>query len=432
MVCDPYDSIDGLSPSELADYEQQQWTRLLERARQAPYYRDSIPAGEVELSELPLLDKESLLAATPPRSLDLLTGPLEKAVVFKTGGTTGVPKFSPYSHDDFRRLGESTARALWASGLRPTDRVANCFAVGELYASFLCIHRALEEVGVTSFPFTFHAPHDQVVMGLEHFQINTVMGLATQMVHLCDKVHREKPQLTIEKVFYAAEHLHPEERHHLLTQNRPEVIATAGYGAVDGGMIGHQCPHSIGGVHHILPGTVMVEILDQDSLEPTEGVGELVVTNLERHLMPVIRYRVGDLARWVPGDCPCGRATPRFELLGRGDDQLRIGYDTVTHDDIRRALTELAELSSSMQLVKQRSDGKDRLVVRVEARGGSGSRELVARARQQILDRKPLLVEHIEQNYTHDLVVEILPPNSLPRRPHSGKLPPVLDESVDC
>jgi hypothetical protein len=33
--------------------------------------------------------------------------------------------------------------------------------------------------------------------------------------------------------------------------------------------------------------------------------------------MPIIRYRVGDVGRWVDGDCRCGGRFRRLEVLGR-------------------------------------------------------------------------------------------------------------------
>jgi phenylacetate-CoA ligase len=39
--------------------------------------------------------------------------------------------------------------------------------------------------------------------------------------------------------------------------------------------------------------------------------------------MPLVRYRISDRARWIPGPCPCGRGYPRIELSsGKVEDQL--------------------------------------------------------------------------------------------------------------
>ncbi|MCA9173322.1 MAG: phenylacetate--CoA ligase family protein, partial [Planctomycetales bacterium] len=53
--------------------------------------------------------------------------------------------------------------------------------------------------------------------------------------------------------------------------------------------------------------------------------GELAVvliTDLHNRAMPLIRYRIGDLARVDRRPCPCGRTTPRITLEGRIQDTI--------------------------------------------------------------------------------------------------------------
>ena len=61
--------------------------------------------------------------------------------------TTGDPKFSVFSVTEFRRWVEVFLRTYDAAGLRPSDRVANLFVSGSLYASFIFVNRLVEEMG---------------------------------------------------------------------------------------------------------------------------------------------------------------------------------------------------------------------------------------------------------------------------------------------
>lgn len=80
-----------------------------------------------------------------------------------------------------------------------------------------------------------------------------------------------------------------------------------------------QCEH---GYYHVNPEYSVVEILDEHD-QPTEDFGYIVGTTLHNHVMPLVRYRISDRARWVPGPCPCGRGYPRIELSsGKVEDQL--------------------------------------------------------------------------------------------------------------
>jgi phenylacetate-CoA ligase len=80
-----------------------------------------------------------------------------------------------------------------------------------------------------------------------------------------------------------------------------------------------QCEH---GHYHLHPEYSHVEILDEHNV-PTDDFGFIVGTTLHNHVMPLLRYRITDRARRIPGTCPCGRHYPRIELAsGKVEDQL--------------------------------------------------------------------------------------------------------------
>ncbi len=89
------------------------------------------------------------------------------------------------------------------------------------------------------------------------------------------------------------------------------------YGATETGLIAVDCP--AGGAMHVVAEAVKVEILNASG-EPTAPgeIGEIVVTPLYNYAMPLIRYRLGDLARAASAPCGCGRHLPLIgEVLGR-------------------------------------------------------------------------------------------------------------------
>ena len=58
-----------------------------------------------------------------------------------------------------------------------------------------------------------------------------------------------------------------------------------------------------------------VEILKEDGTEARDGeMGELVITVLTNYTMPLIRYRIGDMAIQTYAECSCGRGFPLIKL----------------------------------------------------------------------------------------------------------------------
>jgi phenylacetate-CoA ligase len=73
---------------------------------------------------------------------------------------------------------------------------------------------------------------------------------------------------------------------------------------------------------HAHPLAGVTEILRPDGAQAAPGeMGEVVLTGLVNYAMPLIRYRVGDTARFSTESCPCGRNMPVIEEIGgRLDD----------------------------------------------------------------------------------------------------------------
>ncbi len=80
-----------------------------------------------------------------------------------------------------------------------------------------------------------------------------------------------------------------------------------------------ECEH---GRMHVNPEYGIVEIVDEQG-RPTDDEGLVVGTSLHNHVVPLIRYRTNDTARWNREPCPCGRTYPTIEGIGgRLADQL--------------------------------------------------------------------------------------------------------------
>jgi phenylacetate-CoA ligase len=89
------------------------------------------------------------------------------------------------------------------------------------------------------------------------------------------------------------------------------------YGAEEAGHIAAACPDC--GGYHVSAESVLVEVLDKDGNAAAPGeTGDVVVTPLYGYAMPLIRYRIGDLAVAGVVDAGCDRRLPVLaRILGR-------------------------------------------------------------------------------------------------------------------
>lgn len=85
------------------------------------------------------------------------------------------------------------------------------------------------------------------------------------------------------------------------------------YGLREAGLIGHECEYQ---TMHCMDEQVILETIDPETLEPTNGEGELVVTNIVGPAFPIIRYRTGDIVTLSREACQCGRSLSSIKISG--------------------------------------------------------------------------------------------------------------------
>jgi phenylacetate-coenzyme A ligase PaaK-like adenylate-forming protein len=147
--------------------------------------------------------------------------------------------------------------------------------------------------------------------------------------------------------------------------------------------------------------------------------------------MPIIRYRVGDLGRWVDRPCGCGRKEPLFEILGRCDDRIHVGGAHLFVNDIQNALGRVPELSFNFQVIIEKKGHRDELQVKVEVKAEKdlqNSKVLAGRLWKGIADYCGDLRESVKMKWLDRPVIEILKPNAIERVLRTGKIRRVIDK----
>ena len=167
-----------------------------------------------------------------------------------------------------------------------------------------------------------------------------------------------------------------------------EAFAAPVYGSYalrEGGLIGHECEHL---TMHTTDEQLILETIDPKTLQPTEGAGELVLTNLDSTVMPLIRYRTGQVVRLGGGHCACGRSLGRVAVSGG-----RVVDFVVTRDGKWMAgeafwhvCRQVGVAGIAKLQVRQERKGEIRLLLATDGQFPPDGRELIARAVRARLD----------------------------------------------
>jgi len=407
-----------------------------------------IGSSVVSFGELMIADEKPLWGrGDPPRIMDkaafqaLSVDESCSHLYFKSGGSTGEPKISVFSYDDYHGQMQLAAEGLFAAGLDPgRHRCMNLFFGGGLYGGFLSFFTILESMGAVQLPMAAHLDFKFVGDMILRHKVDTILGMPSYLMRLFDDAanrNRFAQERPVKRVFYGGEHFSEAQKKIFQETYGVGLIKSATYGSVDSGPLGYQCAHTSGSVHHLHHRLQFLEILalDHDAPVAPGTPGRLVFSSRMRQGQALNRYDIGDLGRFVVdengqagGRCPCGRSSPRFELLGRHGDVFRAGGAFFNYQKFLAVLEESSGITGELQIVVDRVSGIKRVCDRV----------ILWSSSTDVIQKKEAIIRNIllEMGELHELVneegtlvIEVRHRSSdqLVRTPGSGKLRHVID-----
>ena len=274
-----------------------------------------------QIKSLPLLSADVL--KNDPQSLISNQVDVDNCISLSTSGTTGTPKTTYHSPSSQRKYWAAMDRFWRQGGCRYGDRRAS-FTGNKIVPTekdngpFGRIDYANNRLLLS----TYHLGTDTVDEYLEllkDFNPDFIDGYPSSIRYCSQRAMETNFDLRIPACFPTAETLSQQDREIIEEGLSTKVFNQ--YGSTESACLITECRC---GNLHVNPEIGIVEIIDSHGEPVSAGeVGELVLTGLNNHTMPLIRYRIGDLARGPPKyiECACGWNTPVIEeVIGRQDE----------------------------------------------------------------------------------------------------------------
>ncbi|AUN99388.1 hypothetical protein DOM21_04010 [Bacteriovorax stolpii] len=353
---------------------------------------------------------------------------------FYSGGSSGEPKLSVFTYEDYHRQMELAAEGLYAAGLNPvTDRCMNLFYAGSLYGGFTSFFTILEKLHAVHFPMGASTDFALVGKTIIRNKVDTLLGMPSYFIQLFKENHEElKKYRGIKKIFYGGEHFSEAQRTYLKREYGVEIIRSASYGSVDAGPLGYQCEFATGGIHHLHEKLHDMEIVGLEADVPVKKgeIGRLLFTSKVRHGQRIERYAIGDVGRELSGPCECGRMGTRFELMGRHGDVFRIGTTFLSYQKFQKILIDKLEYEGSIQLHLHSGEGlkKEKVIIQIE--------NLFKTAQTPASLLKIFMEEYsdlrlvVKEDLVLDFEVQVIERKDLTFSNSTGKLRSVIDHRV--
>ena len=367
--------IETMPREELKKLQTEKLRRTIETALNSPFYgqrlgRLGITPDSIktvgDIRKIPFTTKQDLRDNYP---FGLVAGDMKDAVrIHSSSGTTGHPTVVVYSRHDIDSWANMIARNMYMVGCRDTDVFQNSSGYG-MFTGGLGFQYGAEKLGATTVPAAAGNSKRQI-MFIRDFGTTCLHAIPSYAVRLAE-VFREEgldPRETkLHTLFIGAEPHTDEQRRRIERMLGVKAYNSFGMTEMNGPGVAFECKRQDG--MHLWEDNYIVEIVDPDTLEPVPDgeYGEMVLTTLDRTMMPILRYRTRDLTRIIPEQCPCGRTHRRIDRIkGRTDDMFIIKGVNVFPMQVEKILAQFPGLGSNYLITLATVDDNDIMTVEVE------------------------------------------------------------------
>ncbi|MFA6549796.1 MAG: AMP-binding protein [Candidatus Gracilibacteria bacterium] len=401
----------------------------VEYAKQAPYYKRVLPTQAIDKLEdfhaLPFLDNRSYRQNTPPNNNDLCAKDPAGCFVFSSGGTTSEPRLVLRDFDDIGDQHEY----FQGLDIGPTDTVINLFMPG-IWGVFSTTNIALSRLGCRIIPQGGTRLDEeamaQIKFFIKQFGANCFTGMPSTILTVADYLKNDdEARAKVNKIYCLGEKVFQSTLDHLYNIF-PNAVVKSAYGCMESAAIGYQCANKTLSDYHVFP-YQHVEIVDPETgnIVPDEQFGEIIITTLKRRLIPLVRYRTGDIGALTTDECRCGGETQMLNVKGRSQDMIVSASLHVAVDQIRNILSKFPECSDAFQIIVGNYNHRDAIKIMIESE--SPSTNLASRIKEKCISEIQDLESELQTGRIHSFEIVCVAKNSIERVRTTGKIKRIID-----
>ena len=423
--------IETLDREALEQLQLQRLRHILGQAFKTPFYQKRLMRAGIQSSDniqsmsdlrkIPFSVKDDLRQSFPT---GLLAVEMQDVVrIHSSSGTTGIPTVIYYTREDLENWTDILARSVFATGCTSKDVFQNMMSYG-LFTGGLGLHYGAERVGTTVIPIGGGNTRRQIQV-MKDFKTTALHVTPSYLLHIHSVLgeYDTKPaDLFLKKAFLGAEPYSENTRKKLEELYGIDAYNSYGLSEMNGPGVAFECVYKED--MHVWEDAYIIEIIDPETGEPLPDgeTGEVVLTNLIRWALPLMRYRTRDLAYVHPEPCQCGRTHRRLSRIqGRTDDMLIVNGVNVFPSQIEEVIMAVPEVGTNYQIRLTKSGSLDKLTVQVEIYSKMFTGDLSA------LDAlKGKIKDKLRASITINAQIELHEPGALPV--FEGKAKRVVDE----
>jgi phenylacetate-CoA ligase len=370
----------GVGREQIVAFQNERVQRLIHHAyKHVTYYRHLFDRHGIRPEQILTIEDLALIPITTRKDLqalpdtDIVMRQVNPASLIpsRSSGSSGRPLTVRRSWIEERLHNAFRWRALRSYGLRATDVHAYVILARPPRAEDnRILHSLAQTIGLGRYVVVscFQSPGD-IVRELRKIRPDVVSGYVSALAGIAHHVDPiELRSLQLRFVGTGGEVLTPQMRELIEEAFGAPIYDT--YASIEFNLLAWQCRQT-GGLHTCDDGVVM-EIMDGARAVREGEEGEVVGTDLHSYAMPMIRYRLGDIATKGRSPCPCGQPFSTIRSIrGRTIDCFTLPDGRVMHP-YELGMTSYPWIGE----FKVTQERLDRIVMRIVPRSGQDAQEI--------------------------------------------------------
>jgi phenylacetate-CoA ligase len=314
-------------------------------ARRFAEIPDDLPRSFGEISSFPFTSPEDIARHTSG-FLCVSQDEISRVVTMHTSGTSGAPKRIFFTEADQESALDFFAHGVAAMAV-PGDRMLIALPVEREGSVGSQLAKGIARAGVIPILHGLSTDPAQTLAHMEQEKATCIIGLPVQMPALSQSNSACAGSVfrRLRFIVLCSDHVPESLARRLRRRTGCEIYEH--YGMTEMGLGGGvDCAAHMG--YHLREADFYFEIVNPTTSEPLPDgeTGEIVFTTLHRTAMPLIRYRTGDLSRFLPGPCGCGTILKRLDRVrDRVDGFVSLGrWGSISISALDEALFDIPEL----------------------------------------------------------------------------------------
>jgi len=423
-------ALETASRGNISDIQNEKLAALIPHLYEnSGFYRARFKAARVrptdiksvdDLPKLPLTTKEDMtrdVLANPPWGT---SSPLDDAawresswMIFATSGTTATPRPFRYTQLDRELWAATSARAMYAMGVRAGDLALTCTTYNP-HVFFWSVHYGLNHMRVAIVPGG--VPTERRVLMIDLYKPAILVATPSYALHLAGAMRAanlDPAASSVKRIICGGEPASgiPSTRRRIEQTWQADFHDV--YGCTEAVPAGwaFTCEEGLRTENvstHVAEDLQIWETVDPRTFEPVAAgtPGLTVVTNINSEGSPQLRFLIGDFTTLDYSRCVCGRTLARANggFGGRADDMLNVRGMSVFPSAIEEVVRAFEEIGDEFQIVIETDGVMDALTIVAETIGEPVADSLRERIAAEILRRCEIRPR-----------VELVAPDTLPK-----------------